>query len=356
MSDVHDGAPLVGVVMGSGSDWPTMSKAAEVLERFGVRPRDAGRVRPSHARRDVRVRRSGRGAAGCGRSSPAPVERRTCPGCSRRRRSCRCSVFRSPSRHLGGHDSLLSIVQMPAGVPTATFAIGEAGATNAALFAVAMLAAADDADLAAALRQLPRGAASAGGGDRRCRRHDTDPARRHGRHARRWSARPLRADRGAHDGLPHCGARSRPAGTGEGDRRRAVRRRVRRRVGAGRVGGCGRRRHDRVREPAGGGTRVPGAANARGAVAGGGGDRPGPDPREAVPRRRRASRSLPTPSSTRPTPTPTSRIRRSSRPPGSATTARDSARSATARRCAPRGGCSARFRACSSGAWRWRPR
>ena len=56
------------------------------------------------------------------------------------------------SRHLSGHDSLLSIVQMPAGVPTATFAIGEAGATNAALFAVAMLAAADG-DLAVALRR-----------------------------------------------------------------------------------------------------------------------------------------------------------------------------------------------------------
>jgi 5-(carboxyamino)imidazole ribonucleotide mutase len=56
------------------------------------------------------------------------------------------------SRHLSGHDSLLSIVQMPAGVPTATFAIGEAGATNAALFAVAMLATAGDTALAAALR------------------------------------------------------------------------------------------------------------------------------------------------------------------------------------------------------------
>jgi 5-(carboxyamino)imidazole ribonucleotide mutase len=55
------------------------------------------------------------------------------------------------SRHLNGQDSLLSIVQMPAGVPTATFAIGEAGATNAALFAVAMLAA-DDEALAAALQ------------------------------------------------------------------------------------------------------------------------------------------------------------------------------------------------------------
>jgi 5-(carboxyamino)imidazole ribonucleotide mutase len=56
------------------------------------------------------------------------------------------------SRHLGGNDSLLSIVQMPAGVPTATFAIGEAGATNAALFAIAMLAA-GDAELAAALHR-----------------------------------------------------------------------------------------------------------------------------------------------------------------------------------------------------------
>jgi 5-(carboxyamino)imidazole ribonucleotide mutase len=55
-----------------------------------------------------------------------------------------------PSRHLSGNDSLLSIVQMPAGVPTATFAIGDAGATNAALFAVAMLAA-DDSELATAL-------------------------------------------------------------------------------------------------------------------------------------------------------------------------------------------------------------
>ena len=62
----------------------------------------------------------------------------------------RCSACRSPSRHLGGQDSLYSIVQMPAGVPVATFAIGEAGATNAALFAVALLAA-GDAALTAAL-------------------------------------------------------------------------------------------------------------------------------------------------------------------------------------------------------------
>ena len=68
-----------------------------------------------------------------------------------------------PSRHLQGQDSLLSIVQMPAGVPVATFAIGEAGATNAALFAVAMLAA-DDAALAAPLARLPRRPPRPGGG------------------------------------------------------------------------------------------------------------------------------------------------------------------------------------------------
>ena len=67
------------------------------------------------------------------------------------------------SRHLSGQDSLLSIVQMPAGIPTATFAIGEAGATNAALFAVAMLAARRSRALHAALQRVPR----ANGGPRR---------------------------------------------------------------------------------------------------------------------------------------------------------------------------------------------
>ena len=68
-----------------------------------------------------------------------------------------------PSRHLSGQDSLLSIVQMPAGVPTATFAIGEAGATNAALFAVAMLAATDEtlADSLTAYREQRRSEAAA---------------------------------------------------------------------------------------------------------------------------------------------------------------------------------------------------
>ena len=73
-----------------------------------------------------------------------------------------------PSRHLQGQDSLLSIVQMPAGVPVATFAIGEAGATNAALFAVAMLAA-DDLLLDVALRAYRAERRDRGGGDRPCR-------------------------------------------------------------------------------------------------------------------------------------------------------------------------------------------
>ena len=152
MSDVPDGAPLVGVVMGSGSDWPTMCKAAEVLARFGV-PHET-RVVSAHRMPDEMFAYAeaaeGRGLraiiAGAGGAAhlPGMLSAKTI-----------VPVLGVPvaSRQLGGHDSLLSIVQMPAGVPTATFAIGEAGATNAALFAVAMLAAAGDADLAAALRQ-----------------------------------------------------------------------------------------------------------------------------------------------------------------------------------------------------------
>ncbi len=144
-------APLVGVVMGSSSDWPTMSKAVEVLDHFGV-PREA-RVVSAHrmpdemfayaesaAERGLQVIIAGAGGAA---HLPGMLSAKTI-----------VPVLGVPvaSRHLSGHDSLLSIVQMPAGVPTATFAIGEAGATNAALFAVAMLAIADG-DLAVALQR-----------------------------------------------------------------------------------------------------------------------------------------------------------------------------------------------------------
>jgi 5-(carboxyamino)imidazole ribonucleotide mutase len=151
VSDVAEAAPLVGVVMGSGSDWATMSKAVEVLEHFSV-PFET-RVVSAHRMPDemfaYAAAAEGRGLraiiAGAGGAAhlPGMLSAKTV-----------VPVLGVPvaSRHLSGQDSLLSIVQMPAGVPTATFAIGEAGATNAALFAVAMLAA-GDADMTAALHR-----------------------------------------------------------------------------------------------------------------------------------------------------------------------------------------------------------
>lgn len=144
-------SPLVGVVMGSTSDWSTMSKAVEVLEHFEV-PHEAQVVSAhrmpdemfayaeSAADRGLRAIIAGAGGAA------------HLPGMLSAKTLVPVLGVPAPSRHLSGHDSLLSIVQMPAGVPTATFAIGEAGATNAALFAVAMLAA-DDPRLAQELQR-----------------------------------------------------------------------------------------------------------------------------------------------------------------------------------------------------------
>jgi len=131
--------PIVGVVMGSNSDWKVMQHAVEVLKTFGV-PGEA-RVVSAHRTPDLLYRyaetAAGRGLrciiAGAGGSAHLPgmlAAKTTLP------------VLGVPvtSRALKGLDSLLSIVQMPKGVPVATFAIGEAGAANAGLFAVAMLA------------------------------------------------------------------------------------------------------------------------------------------------------------------------------------------------------------------------
>ena len=142
-------APLVGVVMGSASDWSTMSAAVEVLERLGV-PHEA-QVVSAHrmpdemfayasAARDRGLRAIIAGAGGAAHLPGMLAAKTTVPVLG----------VPVPSKHLQGQDSLLSIVQMPAGVPVATFAIGVAGATNAALFAAALLAA-DDPALAAAL-------------------------------------------------------------------------------------------------------------------------------------------------------------------------------------------------------------
>ena len=133
------GHPLVGVIMGSESDWPTMRRAVHVLGDFGV-PHES-RVVSAHRTPDLMVEYAESAArrgleaiiAGAGGAAhlPGMVAGHTI-----------VPVIGVPimSRALKGMDSLLSIVQMPAGVPVATMAIGEAGATNAGLYAVAMLA------------------------------------------------------------------------------------------------------------------------------------------------------------------------------------------------------------------------
>jgi 5-(carboxyamino)imidazole ribonucleotide mutase len=143
-------SPIVGVVMGSTSDWPTMSRAVEILERFAV-PHEA-KVVSAHRMPDemfdyaATAARRGLRAIIAGAGGAAHL-----PGMLSAKTLVPVLGVPAPSRHLSGQDSLLSIVQMPAGIPTATFAIGEAGATNAALFAVAMLAL-DDPELAGALQ------------------------------------------------------------------------------------------------------------------------------------------------------------------------------------------------------------
>jgi len=144
ISLVSNEEPLIGVVMGSSSDWPTMAKAVEVLTEFGIA--HEAQVVSAHRMPDdmfaYAEAASGRGLraiiAGAGGAAhlPGMLAAKTI-----------VPVLGVPvaSRHLAGQDSLLSIVQMPGGIPTATFAIGEAGATNAALFAVAMLAVGDEA-------------------------------------------------------------------------------------------------------------------------------------------------------------------------------------------------------------------
>ena len=152
-------APVVGVLMGSSSDWETLRHAAEILAEFGI-PHEA-RVVSAHRMPDdmfaYAEAAAGRGLkaiiAGAGGAAHLPgmlAAKTTVP------------VLGVPvaGRHLQGVDSLHSIVQMPKGIPVATFAIGNAGAANAALFAVAMLALHDKA-LAAQLQAFRAGQTAA---------------------------------------------------------------------------------------------------------------------------------------------------------------------------------------------------
>ena len=135
---------LIGVVMGSSSDWDTMQQAVQILHHFGIAheakvvsahrmPDDMFAYAESAAARGLKAIIAGAGGAAhlpgmLASKTPVPV-----------------LGVPVPSKHLQGVDSLHSIVQMPKGIPVATFAIGQAGAANAALFAVAMLANEDDA-------------------------------------------------------------------------------------------------------------------------------------------------------------------------------------------------------------------
>ena len=136
--------PLVAIVMGSSSDWETMKAAADVLAEFGV-PHEV-RVVSAHRMPDEmfafaeKAEASGLKAIIAGAGGAAHL-----PGMIAAKTTVPVLGVPVASRHLQGVDSLYSIVQMPKGVPVATFAIGVAGAANAGLFAVAMLAGEDPA-------------------------------------------------------------------------------------------------------------------------------------------------------------------------------------------------------------------
>ncbi|MCL1824749.1 MAG: 5-(carboxyamino)imidazole ribonucleotide mutase [Betaproteobacteria bacterium] len=145
-------APVVGVVMGSDSDWPTMQAAAAILKDFGV-PFEA-KVVSAHRTPDLlfeyaeTAKSRGLKAIIAGAGGAAHL-----PGMLAAKTEVPILGVPVQSRALSGVDSLYSTVQMPKGVPVATFAIGEAGAANAALFALAMLAN-EDATLFEKLREF----------------------------------------------------------------------------------------------------------------------------------------------------------------------------------------------------------
>ncbi|MCP4878223.1 MAG: 5-(carboxyamino)imidazole ribonucleotide mutase [Gammaproteobacteria bacterium] len=134
--------PKVAVVMGSTSDWPVMQNATETLEQFGVEYQ--ARVVSAHRTPDLlaefgkNARADGFSCIIAGAGGAAHL-----PGMLAANTTIPVLGVPVPSEHLRGQDSLYSIVQMPKGVPVATFAIGKAGAINAALFAISLLADSD---------------------------------------------------------------------------------------------------------------------------------------------------------------------------------------------------------------------
>ncbi|OYY05618.1 MAG: 5-(carboxyamino)imidazole ribonucleotide mutase, partial [Mehylophilales bacterium 35-46-6] len=136
---VANNKPLVAIIMGSDSDWPVMKNAAQMLADFGVAYE--AKVVSAHRTPDLMFAFAESAAsnglqviiAGAGGAAHLP-------GMVAAKTTLPVLGVPVPSKHLQGQDSLLSIVQMPKGIPVATFAIGDAGAANAGLFAVSILA------------------------------------------------------------------------------------------------------------------------------------------------------------------------------------------------------------------------
>jgi 5-(carboxyamino)imidazole ribonucleotide mutase len=152
MSTPSNVSAVVGIVMGSNSDWDVMQHAAQMLDQFGV-PYEA-QVLSAHRMPDdmfayaEAARGRGLRAIIAGAGGAAHL-----PGMLASKTLVPVFGVPVPSKYLRGEDSLYSIVQMPKGIPVATFAIGEAGAANAALHVIAILAA-HDADLMTALERF----------------------------------------------------------------------------------------------------------------------------------------------------------------------------------------------------------
>ena len=151
--------PIIGIVMGSDSDWPIMRLATEILDQFNIayeskivsahRTPDDMYVYAENAKeRGIKCIIAGAGGAA------------HLPGMLASKTELPILGVPIPTKHLDGNDSLLSIVQMPKGVPVATFAIGEAGASNSALFAISMLSI-EDKDLEIKLLEFRKSQTSA---------------------------------------------------------------------------------------------------------------------------------------------------------------------------------------------------
>ena len=132
----------VGIIMGSTSDWETMKAAAKVLEEFGL-PYEAKAMSAHRTPKAVAKWAEEAAANGMQAIIAAAGGAAHLAGVVAAHTTLPVLGVPMPSKHLQGLDSLLSTVQMPKGIPVATFAIGDAGAANAALFAIAMLALSD---------------------------------------------------------------------------------------------------------------------------------------------------------------------------------------------------------------------